>query len=124
MAAYVATRPPPAVQVAATTNVVVQLQGLAGPLADPAVVVILLDGRPVTREELGRPVSLQPGEHALEMRRGDGTVVRTHTFAVGRGDDGGQVPIPASCHPVRGACIIIMNFTWSVSLSFASVSIA
>ena len=28
---------------------------------------------------------------------------------------GGQVPMPASFQPARGACIIIMNFTWSVS---------
>jgi hypothetical protein len=24
---------------------------------------------------------------------------------------GGQVPMPASCQPARGACIISMNFT-------------
>jgi hypothetical protein len=52
----------------------------------PDVVVILLDGKPYTREELAKPVHLPAGEHTLEARRADDSVVESHTFTVGEED--------------------------------------
>ena len=74
-------------------TVVVQLAGLAGQY-EPAAIFIL-DGRPVSREELAQPIRVRTGDHELVVKRGD-TVLETRKFSVGTQDDGKKVPLPPS----------------------------
>jgi HEAT repeat protein len=53
-------------------------------------VVIFLDGKQVTKEELEKPLSLSVGEHTLKIERKDGSVV-TRMFTVGKEDTTIQV---------------------------------
>ncbi|HEY1192382.1 MAG TPA: serine/threonine-protein kinase [Gemmata sp.] len=96
-AVYVLTRPSSGggAPGGAGTTVVVQLQGL-GDRVDPAVALIELDGKPVTREELAGPIHLPPGEHVVLMMRADRAVIGRYTFTVGRDDDGRAVQAAAS----------------------------
>src|SRR5262249_18794497 len=50
-----------------------------------AAVVLILDGKEVSKEDLARPVPLQPGEHELVTKTGN-KVVETRKFTVGKED--------------------------------------
>jgi hypothetical protein len=67
-------------------NVTVQVQGLDKLVTDPTVVVFLLDGKPVTKEQLAQPINLEVGEHELVLKRQDGSVAQTRRFRVGADD--------------------------------------
>ena len=62
-------------QIDVKSSVVVQVQNIVPDVADPIVMMILLDGRPVTREELAQPMRLAAGKHELTMTRRDGRVI-------------------------------------------------
>jgi predicted Ser/Thr protein kinase len=74
-------------------TVVVQLAGLAAHY-DPAVIFIL-DGKPVSREELAEPIRVRTGDHELVVKRGD-IVLETRKFSVGTQDEGKKVQLPPS----------------------------
>jgi serine/threonine protein kinase/HEAT repeat protein len=73
-------------------TVAVQLTGLADRLSDPTVIIIL-DGRTVSKAELSQPISLTTGDHELVMKRGD-AVIETRKFAVGGQGDTQTVQVP------------------------------
>jgi predicted Ser/Thr protein kinase len=66
------------------TTVSVQLEGLGKEVKDPGVVLIL-DGKQVSKEELAKPIDLKTGEHELVKKHGE-EVVETSKFTVGKGD--------------------------------------
>jgi predicted Ser/Thr protein kinase len=76
-----------------TTNVTVQL-ALPKEVNDPTVMVILVDGKPRTKEELTAPMSLNPGDHLLEIQRKDGKVIKS-TFTVGANNEQKTVAVPS-----------------------------
>ena len=55
-------------------TVVVKLQDIKE-LSDPTIVVFILDGKEISREELAKPIKLGVGKHELVAKRADGTVV-------------------------------------------------
>jgi predicted Ser/Thr protein kinase len=55
------------------TAVAVNVTTVLPDVLDPTVVMLVLDGRNVSREELAGPVSLEPGPHELEIVRRNGT---------------------------------------------------
>jgi hypothetical protein len=60
---------------------------------DPTVILIVLDGKTRTKEELAGPLKLSVGEHELKMTRKDGTVL-VSKFKVGKEPDQ-KVEVPA-----------------------------
>ena len=78
-------------------TVAVQLTGLADRLSDPTLIV-LIDNRPYTREQLAQPISLTIGDHDLIVQR-DGVVIESRKLQIGQGDK--QIPIPPP--PDKGA---------------------
>src|SRR5262249_12356038 len=106
-----AARPRPATEAIclkamAKKNVVVKLEGIPG-LNDPKVVVFLLDGKAISREELSRPIRLAVGEHELTTQDSDG-VERSSTLSVSRKDnqktiDVAQVATTRSKGPAKAA---------------------
>ena len=58
---------------------------------DPDVIV-LLDGRPLDRQALGKPVRVRPGEHRIVVKRGD-AIVAGSRFSVLAGGGVRQVPV-------------------------------
>jgi predicted Ser/Thr protein kinase len=66
------------------TAVSVQVEVPKALLKDTAV-VLMLDGKEVSKEELAKPVSLKTGKHELVMKHGD-QLVETRQFTVGKDD--------------------------------------
>src|SRR5262249_27968004 len=60
---------------------------------DPTVILIVLDGKTRTKEELAGPLKLSVGEHELKMKRKDGTFL-VSKFSVGKEPDQ-KVEVPA-----------------------------
>jgi serine/threonine protein kinase len=80
---------PPIVNV--KTDVSVQLP-VARELADPTIVMFVLDGEPISKESLAAPIKLKAGLHALKIKRSDGRE-EIRDFNVGETDDGGTVAL-------------------------------
>jgi predicted Ser/Thr protein kinase len=78
-------KPQPKMETNVHTNVVVRLDGLKAILADPDVVGLRLNKKPITKEELAEKVEVPTGENDLEVTRKDGSVEHL-TFDVAEGD--------------------------------------
>jgi serine/threonine protein kinase len=83
-------KPPPSVTVSLN---------LPREVNDPTVILIVLDGKTRTKEELAGPLKLSVGEHELKMKRKDGTFLVSR-FSVGKEPDQ-KVEVP----PPRGEAV-------------------
>jgi predicted Ser/Thr protein kinase len=80
-------RPQPTPSVTVTLN-------LPREVNDPTVILIVLDGKTRTKDELAGPLALSVGKHELKMTRKDGTVLVSR-FSVGKElDQKVEVPPP------------------------------
>jgi hypothetical protein len=78
---YMAVRPTPPINVATEVSV----QVVIPKWVQHAAVVLILDGKEVSKEDLAKPIPLKTGEHELVTKKGN-EVVETRKFTVGKGD--------------------------------------